>query len=149
MSWVDPLFALVQSVVITTVLVAALGWRRPGAGSEAVWTSALFLLSVLFLVIWAVGAWIMPFGPRLLGREPFPFLFVGLVVSLLLLATMPRRRRALPEGEPREESTPGLPGLFWLLLAILLAALMSAYPDLTVHSVEAGGASEASVVTTR
>jgi hypothetical protein len=134
----DLSFALLFAFVFAALLAAVFGWRHPARRDEdTAWGAAIFLFMLLFFVIWAGGVWIGPFGPMLWSGFWLPFLLVGAVISLVVLA--------VADGRPRERRTPGpLPGddpaqaprraaiyglAFWLLLLVLLAILVFGYLD--------------------
>lgn len=117
----EAIWALILAVALGLLLTAVLGRRGPWA---APW--AIFL--VLFLFIWAGGVWTAPFGPRAYGIYWMPFLFFGVLVTLLIAAgaepPYPRRRAAGPEhGVPEMAAAVGLSTFFWLLIVGLLIAI--------------------------
>lgn len=135
---VELLFALVIALFLSLILVAAIGWRHPARGGSG--PAVFFLFLIIFLVAWAGGAWMEPFGPVLWGGYWLPFLLIGLFVALILAAVTPgepRRRRAasgLPsemERAARQEETAAgavLFGVFfWVLLIVALIAIAAAY----------------------
>ena len=105
--------------------------RRRGRRSGFFW----FFL-IIFMITWAGGAWLMPFGPQMMGIHWLPFILVGLAgalgVSLLAERRYPRNRHetidmldAIEEGRELEKMTfLSLNILFWAVLAVLLAAIL-------------------------
>ena len=64
------------------------------------WIFLAFIFFAMFLPIWAGGLWLRPFGPRIGQVEFLPYIVVGLAVSLILAAMMPKPR---PEPEVQEQ----------------------------------------------
>ena len=135
MIYIDLLFAALVALLIAAVLIGVVGWRHPrqtGAGP-----AALFLFVFLLAVIWAGGVWSTPYGPPLWGSYWLPFLIVGLVSALIILALSPDAR--LPGEAPQvppgptdtEIVTAGILGLFgiffWILLFAAALAVMLRY----------------------
>lgn len=127
---------LVTALVIAGTLsyLFAKNIKRRGERSGFFW----FFL-IIFMVTWAGGAWLMPFGPRLLGIHWLPFVFAGLVgavvTSLLAKRRYPRNRHetidlldSIEEGRELEKVTYlSLNVLFWVVLCTLLAAIVLHY----------------------
>jgi len=127
MFFMDLVFVLFLALILT--LIFAVGFRRQSWGGGLI----LFFL-VLFLATWAGGVWITPFGPVWWGISWLPFIFVGLVIALLLTATMrPDRIRPREGGgvdmKPRAEveSLAALDAFFWVLFCGLLLAIIVGY----------------------
>ena len=76
------------------LIKAATGKRRVG------WIFLAFIFFAMFLPIWAGGLWIRPFGPRLGDVAFWPYILIGLAVSLILAAMMPK-----PQPEPEVQPT--------------------------------------------
>ena len=101
--------------------------------------AVVFLFLLLFLLIWAGGAWIGPFGPLVWASAWLPFLLVGLILGLVILAVAePRDRRRRPTAREAREPTDEerLAGaamvygaFFWILMLLLLVAIIAAYAD--------------------
>ena len=108
--------------------------RRRGGRTGFFW----FFL-IIFMITWAGGAWLMPFGPQMMGIHWLPFILVGLAgaigVSLLAERRYPRNRHetidmldAIEEGRELEKMTfLSLNILFWAVLVVLLAAILLHY----------------------
>lgn len=76
------IFALLVSVALVTLFVGSL--RRDGA-----WTNLWVFFLIVFLGTWSVGLWAQPVGPVLLGIAWLPALFGGVVLTLILAASIP------------------------------------------------------------
>jgi len=127
----DLLIALLFAVALFLLFGAAIGARRP---SQSLGAEAVLFFLLLFLVIWAGGVWMEPFGPPVYGVFWAPFLFVGLVIVLLLAAlTPPSRRRPVTAAEAiqaeraREAEVVTFSVFFWILATILLIAILVEY----------------------
>lgn len=125
------------------LVVGFAGWRRPNAAEqESLWLSAIYFFLILFFGIWAVSAWLEPWGPTA-GDVPWlALLFVALFIALILVAaTPPPRRQRLRrleggglvpaedvpmEDRPDESVAALLLGgfglVFWLAIFLLLVA---------------------------
>ncbi|MFW6163994.1 MAG: hypothetical protein ACODAJ_14605, partial [Planctomycetota bacterium] len=118
-------------LAFTVILAGVLGWRHPRV--EAPWAAALFVFLVLFLAAWAGGVWLMPFGPVLWGSRWLPFVLVGLVVALILLAVGSTVHQpgssAEAVAQARETAVMGTVFgiVFWALMLCLLAAIVVHY----------------------
>jgi hypothetical protein len=134
----DLAFALLFAFLLAAALVGLFGWRHPARREEpAAWPAAVFLFLLLFFLIWAGGAWIGPFGPLVWASAWLPFLVVGLVIGLVLLAVAepPDRRRRPAAREARdpvdeERMARGVMvygAFFWILMLLLLVAIIAAY----------------------
>ncbi|MFW6154255.1 MAG: hypothetical protein ACOC95_03465 [Planctomycetota bacterium] len=117
------LLALLLAVIFSIILAYPLGRRAPGPLE-----GLLFFFLILFLAIWAAGAWVRPVGPAVYDVPWLVFLVVGLILSLILAAASPARRGA-PEGDVVATSGAAalaLSAFFYVaLLALLIAALVS------------------------
>jgi len=127
MWWMDLLFAFLVAVLMAGLLVGLTGWRHPSRTGDGA-ASAVFLLIILTLLVWAGGTWSQPYGPMLWGKYWLPFLVIGLVLALLLAATAPPRssrpphETTSPEIETDGAGIAALLGLFFWLLALLAVA---------------------------
>lgn len=121
------LFALLIAFVLA--LVVSLGFLGYA------WGVGFFLFFlILFLVTWAGGIWITPFGPICWGVSWLPFLFVGILIALIMAALIPDNRRrkimleeAGPEARPTTETFIAVDVFFWVLIASLVAVLIIGY----------------------
>jgi len=126
MLFVHLLFALFFALLLSGIF--ALGFSRKGP-----WESVFMFFLLLFLLSWAGGAWLAPFGPQLWGGYWLPFLLVGVVIALFLAALAPPPREtgtvAQEGGEAveREAALTGLGIFFWILIATLVAAILIRY----------------------
>jgi len=126
----DATVSLLVAVLVTLPLtVMLLGWRR-GKGS-GVWPLVAFLFLVVFLGTWAGGAWMRPHHMGVTTSAGFfwlPFVIIGLLLTLLLAAILPRRRRPkgeLAEKEQRVEQTHTLAGGIAAVVLVALAILIA------------------------
>jgi hypothetical protein len=92
----------------------------------------VFLFFLIFLVAWAGGVWLPPFGPVLLGGHWLPILFTAFLVVLLLLALIPprpprSRREAIQQAEQQMGSESALGVFFWILVIGLSIAIIVHY----------------------
>jgi hypothetical protein len=124
------LFSLVFSVVFT--LLAFLFEKNRSALDFV----AYFI--VLFLLIWAGGVWIRPFGPELWGVAFIRFFIVGLIATLFTLALAPNRkgwffpRRIRGEMIANPSAGVRTPGariilLTGIMIAVLVAIIVFGY----------------------
>ena len=126
MPFVHLIFALFFALILSAIF--SLGFSRKGP-----WESVFLFFLLLFLLSWAGGAWLAPFGPQLWGGYWLPFLLVGVVIALFLaaLAPVPREpRERFQEGDEiiqREAALTGLGVFFWILMAVLVAAIVIRY----------------------
>ena len=108
--------------------------RRRGRRTGFFW---FFLM--IFMVTWAGGAWLLPFGPMVIGIHWLPFALVGLIgaliVSLIAKRRYPVTRHetidlldAVRQEREREKITYlSLNVVFWLTLFLLLVAVIGRY----------------------
>jgi hypothetical protein len=120
---------LVLFITLILTLIFAVGLRRQSWGGGLI----VFFL-ILFLATWAGGVWITPFGPLWFGISWLPFLFVGLVIALLLTATIrpnhvrPRRRGGVEMPTRSDtEAVAALDVFMWVLIGGLLIAILAGY----------------------
>ena len=132
---------VIAAELITALLIAgtlsylfAKNIKRRGTRTGFFW----FFLIIL-MITWAGGAWLMPFGPQLMGIHWLPFVLAGLagavVISFLAEGRYPRNRHetidlleSIEEGRELEKMTYlSLNVLFWVVLFTLLAAVILRY----------------------
>ena len=124
---VDILIALGTAFALTVFF--SLMFRRRGP-----WASFPIFFVVLFLVTWAGGAWVTPIGPTIGGAYWLPFLIVGLIFAILLIAASP----PLPASEEQslglsmtEEQKIGaavaVETFFWILVIGLITVIILRY----------------------
>ena len=122
--------ALLIAALLSLLLAAAFGWERPGR--PGMLPSLIFLFFIIFITTWAVGGWMTPFGPAILGIYWLPFLLIGLVVALILAAAVPPRRprsarEAVRQAETASEAQAPLGAFFWILFVGLIVMLAVKY----------------------
>jgi hypothetical protein len=122
--------AVALLVCATFALVTRRKIRRTGFG----W----FFLIVL-IVTWAGGVWLQPFGPALAEIRWLQFLIVGLVVVLLFALfaplkpprgrheTLNQMEEIARQKELQKFTYVTLGIVFWVVLAILIAAITIRY----------------------
>jgi hypothetical protein len=108
--------------------------RRRGRRSGFFW---FFLL--IFMVTWAGGIWLVPFGPMIMGIHWLPFALIGLlgalVISLLADRRYPANRHEtiellaqIQEERERDRMTYlSLSAVFWATLLVLAVAVVLRY----------------------
>lgn len=150
MDWAEAAFAFGIALIITVLLVGPFGWRHPARHADA-WAGGFFVFLVLFFAIWAVASWFEPYGPVLWGVYWVPFVWIGLIVALVLVAASAptRARRGVDRhvdrtrvdrttpprespGEPSEDySAATVAGtifgvFFWILIIFLAIGIFAA-----------------------
>jgi hypothetical protein len=129
MFFAELLIAVIVALFISAVMVFVLGWERPGIAGGA-WPTFLFLFLLLLAATWVGGIWVAPFGSVIWHAYWLPFLMVGVIVGLILIAVLPprrprTRREALEQADEQRAAVSLMGGFFWLLLlafAIIIAA---------------------------
>ncbi len=128
----DLLISLILALLLTGLFM--LTTRKAGWKKGSIW---IFL--IIFLITWAGGLWLKPFGPALWGIYWLPFLLTGLVVFLTLLIFSPPRplrgrqetldmlERAEQRKELEEVTYITFNLFFWILLLLLVAAIILRY----------------------
>jgi len=123
------LFAFLAALLVISLL--SLSSRR-----EYPWGGGLLLIFLLiFLVAWAGGVWITPFGPAFYGVAWMPYLAIALLFALLLaglpVEPKPMMRGgggAVRESLDAEEAVGVVFGIFmWIFVIMLLGALLLYY----------------------
>ena len=125
---IDLLVALVISLLL--VLIFSILFR-----SRIPWGSFWIFLLMVFLLTWAGGVWIRPFGPTIYNATWLPFLIFGIFIVILLAAVIPAsppsaQPRTVERGQRTEPALSALAGLtifFWIILILTLAAILAAY----------------------
>ncbi len=138
----EMLFVFLLALLFTVLFAFAQGWQTP-------WPALVWLFMVLLLGTWALGLWLRPIGPPMLGFYWGSFLAAIVVVFLLLLAALSgprpvrnRRREELKgveirpkrpaeerlEQEEAEVNAVNFFGVvFWVLVVFATAALLMHY----------------------
>ncbi|MEZ5065930.1 MAG: hypothetical protein R3B81_14450 [bacterium] len=127
---IDLLIALIVAIAMSALFVGLLGWRRREDSSAG--AAYLFFFLVLLFAGWAGGRWI-GHGLAWGATSAAPFAIVGILVALVLVATLPPRRRQPRPEEPVQEREvrtlqrrEGFGPFFWgLLAAFLVIAILS------------------------
>jgi hypothetical protein len=114
--------ALVISAFLTIISVFLLRKKGP-------WGSAWTLFLVVFLGLWAVSIYLAPVGPTYQGVAWAPLLIAGVLLTLLLIASMPganewRDESMEAERSPNKVTPPKASRLFWILIVLLAIAVM-------------------------
>ncbi len=130
MIFIDFIFAFIIAILLSFLLVSALGWERPAR--EGPWAGFALLFILLFLLIWAGGVWVTPFGPAAGGVYWLPFLFIGIILALLIAALMPPHRprtpsEAIKEAEEEKALATAFGIFFWILIIILIILIILNY----------------------
>jgi len=144
----DFLFVLLLALLFTAFFGLA-------GDRSAPWPGLVWLFLILLLATWALGVWFRPIGPAVRGFYWASFVAAIVVVALLLTAAAsfprpPRKKsrkelegveiRPLTPSEERvererveEEAATSLKFVFWVLIAVALAAVVVhyAFPGLT------------------
>lgn len=119
-------FSLLLALVLAAFLVFVLLRRGPGR-AEAF---ALFAI-LIFLVLLAGAAWLVPLGPTLWGVPWAALLILGLVVTLIIaLGAHPLTYPVLTDEDDIEPPAPagwGCGVLFWVIVLILIAVILFRY----------------------
>ncbi len=125
MFWIDFLFIVIFAFILSSILTWGFGWRHP-ARRDASGAAVLFAFLVLFLAMWAGGAWLAPVGPVFYGSSWLGFMMIGIFVVLLILAVAAPERRppTSVEAEREAEETAAVAVVFGVFFWILIMALM-------------------------
>lgn len=133
----DLLFAFVVALLLSLLFIPFAASR---GRTNSVTAVALFFFFILFLATWAGGVWLTPVGPAVYGVQWLPFLLVGIIVALLLVAArdpmsgpeLPRmssesgsRSRPLEAEATAAATVFGI--LFWILALALAGAVAARY----------------------
>jgi hypothetical protein len=122
------------AIVIISLLIAAFftlffafGFRNQSPYS-GIWTYFI----VLFLGIWVAAIWIRPIGPVFNGIPWVPLFFVGLIIALILAASIPpqhtrRKEERFLNPKPEDATLRLFGAFFWLLLITLVSLIILGY----------------------
>jgi len=126
----DLVIALLIGLLLVLLFSALLRDRVP-------WGSVWIFLLIVFLVTWAGGIWIGPFGPTIFDVAWLPFLIVGIFITVLLAATVPPQSAPtkpkketiehVRRSEPAQSALSGLTQFFWLALVFTIVVIVLAY----------------------
>ncbi len=129
------MISILIAFVFSVFLVSVVRWRKPGA--TGIWSTLLFLFTFLFLVIWAGGIWLVPFGPRIFNIYWLPFIVSAITFSLIIITLIPPQTGGRPtiklvktnEKKKNDSSNSELAlGIFfWFLIFALLAVIILRY----------------------
>lgn len=114
--------ALLISFFLTIISVFLLRKKGP-------WGSAWTLFLVVFLALWAVSIYLAPVGPIYYGVAWAPLLIAGIILTLLMLVTMPGanewRDESLEAKRPAKQHKQATASpLFWVIIILLVIAVM-------------------------
>jgi hypothetical protein len=114
--------ALLVSLLLTLASVFLL--RRKGP-----WGSAWTFFLILFLALWLVSIYISPVGPIYVGVAWAPLIIAGILVTTLLIASMPSANDWRDESIKSEEtksqhSSRPMGRIFWILIILLAMSIM-------------------------
>ena len=116
--WIAELiFALLFGLLLAGVMGLVLGSAAVGG--------FFWLFAVIFLGAWAIGAWVAPVGPVIMGVAWLPFL-LGAVAVALLVGSYPRPRyvRTADEAAVEAEADAALGGFFWAFVVAMLVVIL-------------------------
>ncbi len=115
------ILALALAAIAVAILTFGL---RVGTAHRSSWA----LLVVVFLLTWAGGVWLEPFGPPIGKVYWLPFTLIAILVAILLAAVLPPRVHTHAQVVEREhEVEVGLGVFFWTLVAALAAIVVLGY----------------------
>jgi hypothetical protein len=115
-------------VAMIISLIFAIGFK-----GKRLWLNFLFFFSIFFLITWAGGIWLTPFGPSIKGFYWLPFLVVGILIALFLAAAVTSYRPRSKKGQIQEREVMRLDpeavfgSFFWALIILLFLAVVSKY----------------------
>lgn len=127
----------IDLLIVFTVVVLLIGifgrgyeWRN--------WDLSLFFVFIfLFMATWAGGSWLTPIGEPFYGVYWLSYLFVGLFITLMLVAIFSldasyferyryrRKRRRTRTDEELEDEELGC--LFWIIIMIVMVPIIIYY----------------------
>lgn len=108
------------------VIVGVFAFDRRGP-----WGSGWSFFALLFLMTWAFGLWLVPFGPTAWGVAFIPFLMAGLFFAVLF-AALPPVPGAGYKAETGE-TTGAFTAAMWILILFLLVAVGTHYVDVVSY----------------
>lgn len=118
------MLAFFVALVLAVLLAYPFGRTGPGPLN-----GLLFFFVLLFLAVWAGGAWLTPVGPPAWGVPWVGFVLVGVILAMILTAAAPPRptRSADPDSPVAEAAALSLGLFFYLAIFALLAAIIYNY----------------------
>ncbi len=127
----DMLLAIALALLVILLLAPTRRYR--GANGTPAW---IFLFPLLFLLIWASGAWLTPIGAPVAGVYWLSFLVPAIFLALLLFALAhpsapPAEGDDITPGNAAEEAAAGtvlaFSIFFWIVLIGALVAVIVRY----------------------
>lgn len=100
------------------------------------WSNFFLFFFLVFLISWAAGVWVTPFGGILLGVYWMPMFFTGFLFALLLVAIAPEgstKEIDQPVDQTRVEKsvkyslTTGIGSLLWIFMLFIIMAIVAHY----------------------
>jgi len=128
----ESLLAFIVAIVLSGIFAVVI--RR-----EDRLKNSLFFFLIIFLLTWAGGTWLRPFGPTVWGIHWLPFILVGVILVLFLAVSNPKkpprnRRETIDMLERIEREKKwdkftyiSLSAFFWILSALLITAIVVRY----------------------
>ncbi len=120
----DILLALILGIIFALIYSVAFRSRAGKLGSA-------FVFLLFFLIAWAGGLWIRPFGPTVLGVYWLPGLLLVTLLLLLLISlatdTTPPRKKSSAEIATERAAITAVGMAFWVLVLFLIGVIMSGY----------------------
>ncbi len=120
------LTAFIIALIIS--LIFAIGFR-----GRNLWLNFVFFFSIIFLITWAGGIWLTPFGPSIKGVYLFPFLVVAVLIALFLAAAVSTQKPRPNKEQNQEREVMRLApeavfgAFFWALIILLFLAVVAKY----------------------
>ena len=119
---------LTHALLSLALAVAAIAFLTTALRVHAIRGRSWALLAVLFLVTWAGGIWVAPFGPPIGAIYWLPFTLIAVLLATLLAAVVPPELRTPRDIVTREEELEtGLGFFFWILVVGLVVAIVLRY----------------------
>jgi len=121
-------FLMAFFVALIISLIFAIGLR-----GRKVMLNFLFFFSIIFLITWAGGIWLTPFGPSVKGVYLLPFVVVAVLIALFLAATVASYRPRSKKGQTQDRDVIRLApeavfgAFFWALIVLLFLAVVAKY----------------------
>ena len=128
----ESLLAFIVAIVLSGIFAVVI--RR-----EDRLKNSLFFFLIIFLLTWAGGTWLRPFGPTVWGIHWLPFILVGVILVLFLAVLNPNKppmnrhetidmlERIEREKKWDKFTYISLSAFFWILSALLITAIVVRY----------------------